>query len=724
MSLGIGDNFKYQGKKPNFERDSFATKAEMKGFPEANVDEGHISFCEEDGKHYEFKAGNSVDTNTGKWREFTTNVDLSGYATKTEVQQSVANKVDKSYVDGKVDVKQDKLADGINIKTINGQPIMGKGNITIAGPDGQLDLSGYATKTEMLNNITDYNVSKHHPTEGIGGTNKFTLETAIKLIPESLRSVGIKCSFLDSADQVVSYVFKGGSFTNAEEWSNIDKNSKIDVIFEKVGHEISETSVYDTFAGLKYDGDKVISSDSTYNGIILDFDKGTYKIEGSSIMSIGLFDKQIQENSVPLQLVEKGVNFSVVTKTYVLVTINRKNSRNISVTYITGSGILKDIHLIHDCKKDIEKLSSDAYQTAIKIEGINKTSVENTLTGLRWTGVDIQAKSDFYDSVCIQLEEGAEYIIETPTSSPALSTALTFDHYPEIGDKTYIKGNRLKFVATAQEKYLLVTIKTENTKSVTIQSNKEGHSQMINKLCNRVDRLENDKYESLNNLIFTDNLNKQRRDALSNTINKLLAKTLKYAILGDSITDTHVGHGHAGGGASDAEHGYPQILHKWIKSKYGSTIQFDNHGTGGHTVQAALDVFDTYITPNNYDLVILALGTNNWNIQTPISEFEQTYRKIILKITNMKKEWFIVGIGFFDKWKQDTAHINEKEYNEVLKKLAKEYNVPYVDTYDAMRSDIQMNNRTFDDITLRSDPVHPNDAGHQIWAAEVFKIFL
>ena len=533
-----------------------------------------------------------------------------------------------------------------------------------------------------------------------------------------------KRSFLDSADQVVSYVFKGGSFTNAEEWSNIDKNSKIDVIFEKVGHEISETSVYDTFAGLKYDGDKVISSDSTYNGIILDFDKGTYKIEGSSIMSIGLFDKQIQENSVPLQLVEKGVNFSVVTKTYVLVTINRKNSRNISVTYITGSGILKDIHLIHDCKKDIEKLSSDAYQAAIKIEGINKTSVENTLTGLRWTGIDIQAKSDFYDSVCIQLEEGAEYTIETPTSSPALSTALTFDHYPEIGDKTYIKGNRLKFVATAQEKYLLVTIKTENTKSVTIQSNKEGHSQMINKLCNRVDRLENDKYESLNNLIFTDNLNKQRRDALSNTINKLLAKTLKYAILGDSITDTHVGHGHAGGGASDAEHGYPQILHKWIKSKYGSTIQFDNHGTGGHTVQAALDVFDTYITPNNYDLVILALGTNNWNIQTPISEFEQTYRKIILKITNMKKEWFIVGIGFFDKWKQDTAHINEKEYNEVLKKLAKEYNVPYVDTYDAMRSDIQMNNRTFDDITLRSDPVHPNDAGHQIWAAEVFKIFL
>ena len=253
MALNIGDNFKYQGKKPNFERDSFATKAEMKGFPEANVDEGHISFCEEDGKHYEFKAGNSVDTNTGKWREFTTNVDLSGYATKTEVQQSVANKVDKSYVDGKVDVKQDKLADGINIKTINGQPIMGKGNITIAGPDGQLDLSGYATKTEMLNNITDYNVSKHHPTEGIGGTNKFTLETAIKLIPESLRSVGIKCSFLDNADEQMKIaVYQGGTFTDKNSWQYIGALG-VDTESIQIGIKNATSNIIDDIS-LSYNG--------------------------------------------------------------------------------------------------------------------------------------------------------------------------------------------------------------------------------------------------------------------------------------------------------------------------------------------------------------------------------------------------------------------------------------------------------------------------------------
>lgn len=70
MALKIGDNFSYQGKKPNFDRDSFDTLAAMKAFPETSIDEGHISYCKEDGKNYQYKAANSIDGTTGKWREF------------------------------------------------------------------------------------------------------------------------------------------------------------------------------------------------------------------------------------------------------------------------------------------------------------------------------------------------------------------------------------------------------------------------------------------------------------------------------------------------------------------------------------------------------------------------------------------------------------------------------------------------------------------------------
>lgn len=70
MALKIGDNFNYQGKKPNFERDGFDTLAAMKAYPETSIDEGHISYCKETGKNYQYKSANSVNTTTGKWREF------------------------------------------------------------------------------------------------------------------------------------------------------------------------------------------------------------------------------------------------------------------------------------------------------------------------------------------------------------------------------------------------------------------------------------------------------------------------------------------------------------------------------------------------------------------------------------------------------------------------------------------------------------------------------
>ena len=76
MAIKIGSNFTFQGKQPNFERDRFATKAAMKAFPETSIDDGHLSYCAEDGNTYQFKSSNSVDAVTGKWRVFKADVDV------------------------------------------------------------------------------------------------------------------------------------------------------------------------------------------------------------------------------------------------------------------------------------------------------------------------------------------------------------------------------------------------------------------------------------------------------------------------------------------------------------------------------------------------------------------------------------------------------------------------------------------------------------------------
>ena len=61
------NNYDYRGKKGNFTRDYFVTLAEMVAFPTTGIDEGHICYCEETGKHYEYRSTNTEADGTGKW---------------------------------------------------------------------------------------------------------------------------------------------------------------------------------------------------------------------------------------------------------------------------------------------------------------------------------------------------------------------------------------------------------------------------------------------------------------------------------------------------------------------------------------------------------------------------------------------------------------------------------------------------------------------------------
>lgn len=67
--IQVADNFNYRGKKHNFDRDSFDTLYDMKNYSENSLDDGHISYCKETGKHYKFNSNNQSDPTTGKWVE-------------------------------------------------------------------------------------------------------------------------------------------------------------------------------------------------------------------------------------------------------------------------------------------------------------------------------------------------------------------------------------------------------------------------------------------------------------------------------------------------------------------------------------------------------------------------------------------------------------------------------------------------------------------------------
>ena len=207
------------------------------------------------------------------------------------------------------------------------------------------------------------------------------------------------------------------------------------------------------------------------------------------------------------------------------------------------------------------------------------------------------------------------------------------------------------------------------------------------------------------------------------SMTKMLKGTCSYAILGDSITDTWSGDNHSSGGASDAEHGYPQILYSQLKNTFGDGIQFKNWGKGGDSLLQAYNRIDSEIIPNNYDLVIVELGTNDWNNQESLSNFESQYYTLISKLkTDTKADIILISLGYFDNWHSERP-IKESDYNRVIKTIAEQKSIPYIDMYEAMTYFMKVHNVSFEDITFTDDPVHPNDLGHRIWADKAFALF-
>ena len=67
--MKITENFTYIGTSQNFERDSYATLAEMKAVVDKRMPDIFTATCKETGKFYIYNKNNEVNETLGKWRE-------------------------------------------------------------------------------------------------------------------------------------------------------------------------------------------------------------------------------------------------------------------------------------------------------------------------------------------------------------------------------------------------------------------------------------------------------------------------------------------------------------------------------------------------------------------------------------------------------------------------------------------------------------------------------
>lgn len=172
-------------------------------------------------------------------------------------------------------------------------------------PDGSGNLTNYLDKR-----VTEYNVSVLHPTSGSGGSNKYTLETAIAQVPSKYRTIGLKCLFVnDNGDNETWEYKKDGwhvdsfSQVGANKFTELGNNVNI-VVDEKADKYIiteGEYMEYETMRtlginngyintnGQVVEGSFVYSDFIFVKGIGFKLSTGTAKYNNSIFLSLSFY---------------------------------------------------------------------------------------------------------------------------------------------------------------------------------------------------------------------------------------------------------------------------------------------------------------------------------------------------------------------------------------------------------------------------------------------------
>lgn len=81
MAISLSDNLDFGGTKNNFERDCYATLADMKAVKTTKMPKIITALCEETGKFYIYNKNNEIDEILGRWREFSGGASSGGSGT-------------------------------------------------------------------------------------------------------------------------------------------------------------------------------------------------------------------------------------------------------------------------------------------------------------------------------------------------------------------------------------------------------------------------------------------------------------------------------------------------------------------------------------------------------------------------------------------------------------------------------------------------------------------
>jgi len=197
----------------------------------------------------------------------------------------------------------------------------------------------------------------------------------------------------------------------------------------------------------------------------------------------------------------------------------------------------------------------------------------------------------------------------------------------------------------------------------------------------------------------------------SNTTARLQSgKPLKIVCFGDSVTGVYY---HTG-----SRRAYTDMVGIAIRKKYPqSQLTMINAGISGHTTVNALARIDRDVLKHKPTLVTVMFGLNDMT-RVPLETYEANLKTIIQKCRAVGAEVLLCTPNniISTAGRPSEVLIN---YCDVIRKVAREKNVPVCDCYRQMDLLRKQNEQDWD--FLFSHEIHPNMSGHKVMAQFIVK---
>lgn len=192
----------------------------------------------------------------------------------------------------------------------------------------------------------------------------------------------------------------------------------------------------------------------------------------------------------------------------------------------------------------------------------------------------------------------------------------------------------------------------------------------------------------------------------------------KIGVIGDSIA-----HGYY----DEEDLGWFSRLGKMILKEYAGEYVFNNMSQSGDNVADAYSRAVFEVNSREFELVLVNIGINdlrrrkNSDLQLDFSEGARImyWNRLLDVLQKSGAKVVVMDLTpvVEDKYTEDASLIRYNKdvirYNEIIKEICKERRIPLFERFDRWaKRDLN---------TLYKDATHPNAAGHQIMAEEIFE---